>query len=133
MGRSDQLFGISALFVLESGPERIRGLCEDAGIGGKIAVAGATSAAPNRFRLADHGSLRSASDLLVRSTCMGHSGNGRRQPSCLCVDVAVCSFDRETSWRTSSTKDLNDFRVGCAPSSTCWPRSQAATRCKIGV
>src|SRR5438309_1507333 len=54
MGGSDQLFGIGALLVLETRPERIRSLSEHAGLGGKIAVAGATSAAPNRFRLADH-------------------------------------------------------------------------------
>jgi hypothetical protein len=40
---------------VEAGPERIWGLCEHAGIGGKIAGAVATRAAPNCFRLAYHG------------------------------------------------------------------------------
>src|SRR5271166_4816061 len=55
MGGGDQLFGVGAPLVLEPGPERIRGLCEHAGIGGKIAAAVAARAAPNRFRLAYHG------------------------------------------------------------------------------
>jgi hypothetical protein len=40
----DELFGVGALLVLEAGPEGIRGLCEHARIGGKIAAAGTTSA-----------------------------------------------------------------------------------------
>src|SRR5207244_1167973 len=53
-GGSDQLLGIGALLVLEASPERIRCICKYTGIGGKITAAVAASAAPNRFRLADH-------------------------------------------------------------------------------
>src|SRR5580704_18378863 len=44
--RGDELFGVGALLVLKACLERIRHLCEHAGIGGKIATAGATSAVP---------------------------------------------------------------------------------------
>src|SRR5580700_9959412 len=54
MRRGDELFGVGALLIFEPGLERIRRLCEHAGIGGKIAAAGATRAAPDRLRLADH-------------------------------------------------------------------------------
>jgi hypothetical protein len=54
MGGSDQLFGVGTLLVLEAGLEGIRGFGEHAGIGGKIAAAGAAGAAPNRLCLADH-------------------------------------------------------------------------------
>src|SRR6266852_170532 len=54
MGGSDQLFGVGALLVLEAGLERIGGFGEHAGIGGKIAAAGAAGTAPNRLCLADH-------------------------------------------------------------------------------
>jgi len=52
--RGDELFRVRPLLVFEPGPERIRGFCEHTGIGGKMTVAGATSSAPDRFRLADH-------------------------------------------------------------------------------
>ena len=55
--RGDELFGVGTLLVLEACLEGIRRLCEHTGIGGKIAAAGATGPAPNRFRLADHVSL----------------------------------------------------------------------------
>src|SRR5262249_38546635 len=54
VGRGDQLFRIGALLILETGFEGIRGVGEHAGIGGQMTVAGASGAAPNRSRLADH-------------------------------------------------------------------------------
>src|SRR5580704_3287561 len=53
----DQLFGIGAFLVLKARFERIRRFREHSGIGGKIAATVAAHAAPNRCRLADHGSL----------------------------------------------------------------------------
>src|ERR1700722_19669346 len=54
MRRGDELFGVGTLLIFEPCLERIRGLCEHAGIGGKIAAAGATGAVPNRLCFADH-------------------------------------------------------------------------------
>src|SRR5580658_233401 len=54
MGSSDQLFGIGAFLVLETGPKGIRGLCQHAGLGRNCAAAVATGTAPNCFRLANH-------------------------------------------------------------------------------
>src|SRR6202035_5580735 len=54
MGCGDELFGIGTLLIFEPCLERIRRLREHAGIGGKIAAAGATGAVPNRLRFADH-------------------------------------------------------------------------------
>src|SRR5258705_10250190 len=96
MGGSDQLFGIGALLVLETRSERIGSLSEHAGIGGKIAVAGATSAAPNRFRLADHvtspcyGVFRTLSSLI--SSFVGIVTVVRS-----CRLLQCCSVDRRLS------------------------------------
>src|SRR5262249_53976358 len=57
MSGGDQFFGIGTLFVFEAGLERVGRLLEYAGIGGEVAIAGASRAAPNRFCLADHWSL----------------------------------------------------------------------------
>jgi hypothetical protein len=54
MGGGDQLFGIGALLILETGLERIWSIGEHAGVGRQMTVAGAPSAVPNRLRLADH-------------------------------------------------------------------------------
>src|SRR5262245_38089015 len=72
MGGSDQLFGIGAPLVLEARPERVRGLRQHAGIGGKMTAAGAAGPAPNCFRLADHLSLRCKASLFV--TASSHTG-----------------------------------------------------------
>src|SRR5205823_12512674 len=53
----DQLFGIGALLVLKTGPERIGGSCENARIGRKISLTVSASAPPDCFRFADHVTL----------------------------------------------------------------------------
>src|SRR5579864_3464014 len=63
MSCSDQLFGIGAFLALKARFERIKRVREHSGIGGKIAATVAARAAPNRFRLANHGSLLRASAL----------------------------------------------------------------------
>src|SRR5262249_10277666 len=50
--------GLGTLLIFKSGLTRIWGFREYSGIGGKMPGAGATSSAPNRFRLADHLYLR---------------------------------------------------------------------------
>jgi hypothetical protein len=46
--------GLVPFSFSKAGPEGVGGFGEDVGIGGKIAGAGATGPAPNRFRFADH-------------------------------------------------------------------------------
>ena len=69
MSGRDQLFGIGAFVAFEAGFERIRRLGEHTGIAGKLAVARAPGATPDRFRLADHSSLRCCGVGLFSSRC----------------------------------------------------------------
>ncbi len=54
----DQLFGVRPLLIFEASSKRVGCFCQNTGIAGKTAATGASGATPNRFRLADHGSLR---------------------------------------------------------------------------
>src|SRR4029077_3665409 len=84
MRGGDELLGIGALLVLEARFERVGGLVENAGVGRELAVSGAAGAAPNCFRLADHGdvSLVSAaftSRVKAPHSCMPVSKTSARQ------------------------------------------------------
>src|SRR4029079_6545480 len=54
VGRSNQLFRIGTLLILESVFARVRSAAQNPGVGRKIAIPGPTRAAPNRFCFAYH-------------------------------------------------------------------------------
>src|SRR5262249_43338171 len=65
----NELLRIGTLLVLEAGLERIGRAGKHPGIGGKIAATVAARAAPNRFSLADHGSLLCVNDVTPTARC----------------------------------------------------------------
>src|SRR4029079_2043736 len=54
VGRSNQLFRIGTLLILEAGFERVRSAGQNPGVGRKIDIPGPTRAAPNLFCFAYH-------------------------------------------------------------------------------